>query len=71
MRLGLARQLLGSPDIDLIIGCLVHVVQPFEKINHRWVAYGMGNLTTRFPDGSPESTQDAVVPEFTFTRVAP
>lgn len=66
----LARQLLASPDIDLIIGHHVHVVQPFEKIGRKWVAYGMGNLTTRFDDGSPENTQDAVVPEFTFTRTA-
>ncbi|HEX6968391.1 MAG TPA: CapA family protein [Micromonosporaceae bacterium] len=67
-QLGLARQLLASPDIDLIIGHHVHVVQPFEKIGNKWVAYGLGNLTTRFPDGSPENTQDSVIPEFTFTR---
>ncbi|SCL51370.1 poly-gamma-glutamate synthesis protein (capsule biosynthesis protein) [Micromonospora eburnea] len=67
-QLDLAQQLLASPDIDLIIGCHVHVVQPFEKIGKKWVAYGMGNLTARFDDGSPENTQDAVVPEFTFTR---
>lgn len=67
-QLDLARQLLASPDIDLIVGHHVHVVQPFEKIGNKWVAYGLGNLTTRFPDGSPENTQDAVVPEFTFTR---
>ncbi|MGB2570352.1 CapA family protein [Micromonospora citrea] len=66
----LARQLLASPDIDLIVGHHVHVVQPFEKVGRKWVAYGMGNLTTRFADGSPENTQDAVVPEFTFTRSA-
>ncbi|GAB3138318.1 CapA family protein [Micromonospora sonneratiae] len=67
-QLGLARDLLDSPDIDLIVGHHVHVVQPFEKIGNKWVAYGIGNLTTRFPDGSPENTQDAVVPQFTFTR---
>ncbi|MFJ8578229.1 CapA family protein [Micromonospora sp. NPDC093277] len=67
-QLDLAQTLLASPDIDLIIGCHVHVVQPFEKIGRKWVAYGMGNLTARFDDGSPENTQDAVVPEFTFTR---
>ncbi|SCF04990.1 poly-gamma-glutamate synthesis protein (capsule biosynthesis protein) [Micromonospora viridifaciens] len=67
-QLDLAQELLASPDIDLIIGCHVHVVQPFEKIGRKWVAYGMGNLTARFDDGSPENTQDAVVPEFTFTR---
>ncbi|MFC0505498.1 CapA family protein [Micromonospora costi] len=64
----LAQELLASPDIDLIIGHHVHVVQPFEKVGGKWVAYGMGNLTARFDDGSPEETQDAVVPEFTFTR---
>ncbi|HEX5598345.1 MAG TPA: CapA family protein [Micromonosporaceae bacterium] len=67
-QLGLARELLASPDLDLIIGHHVHVVQPFEKIGNKWVAYGLGNLTTRFPDGSPEKTQDSVVPRFTFTR---
>ncbi|MCM0676828.1 CapA family protein [Micromonospora phytophila] len=66
----LARQLLASPDIDLIVGHHAHVVQPFEKIGTKWVAYGMGNLTTRFGDDSPENTQDAVVPEFTFRRTA-
>ena len=65
---GLARELLASPDIDLIVGHHVHVVQPFEKLGDKWVAYGLGNLTTRFPDGSPENTQDAAVPVFTFTR---
>jgi poly-gamma-glutamate synthesis protein (capsule biosynthesis protein) len=67
-QLGLARQLLASPDVDLIVGHHVHVVQPFEKVGTEWVAYGLGNLTTRFPDGSPENTQDAAVPVFTFTR---
>ncbi|GIF60953.1 poly-gamma-glutamate biosynthesis protein [Asanoa iriomotensis] len=70
-QLGIARELLASPDIDLIVGHHVHVVQPFEKIGDKWVAYGLGNLTTRFPDGSPENTQDAVVAEFTFARVGP
>ncbi|MCW3841857.1 CapA family protein [Micromonospora yasonensis] len=69
-QLDLAQELLASPDIDLIIGHHVHVVQPFEKIGRKWVAYGMGNLTARFDDGSPENTQDAAVPEFTFTRTA-
>ncbi|MFG3706133.1 CapA family protein [Micromonospora sp. NPDC047670] len=67
----LAQRLLSSPDVDLIVGHHAHVVQPFEKIGAKWVAYGMGNLTTRFGDGSAEETQDAVLPEFTFTRTAP
>ncbi|MDG4831290.1 CapA family protein [Solwaraspora sp. WMMD1047] len=70
-QLALARELLAAPDLDLIVGHHVHVVQPFEKIGQKWVAYGIGNLITRFPDGSPENTQDAVVPEFTFVRTSP
>lgn len=66
-QLRLARELLASPDIDLIIGHHVHVVQPFEKIGRKWVAYGISNLTTY---GSAEDTQQAVIPQFTFTRTA-
>ena len=68
-QLALAQELLAGPEIDLIVGHHVHVVQPFEKVGDKWVAYGMGNLTARFPDGSPENTQDSVVPTFTFTEV--
>ncbi|GAA4460332.1 CapA family protein [Phytohabitans houttuyneae] len=70
-QLGLAKKLLASPDIDLIIGMHAHVVQPFEKIGDKWVAYGLGNLLVRFQDGSPENTADSVLPTFTFTEVAP
>lgn len=70
-QLDLAEQLLAAPEIDLIIGHHVHVVQPFERIGDEWVAYGMGNLTARFPDGSPPNTQDAIVPTFTFQEVRP
>jgi poly-gamma-glutamate synthesis protein (capsule biosynthesis protein) len=70
-QLALARQLLSAPEIDLIVGHHVHVVQPLERIGDKWVAYGMGNLTARFPDGSPANTQDAIVPTFTFNEVQP
>jgi poly-gamma-glutamate synthesis protein (capsule biosynthesis protein) len=69
-QLGLARELLASPDIDLILGTHVHVVQPIEKIGSKWVLYGMGNVLVRFPDGSPEETQDATITRFTFTKDA-
>ncbi|MCW6003352.1 CapA family protein [Micromonospora sp. CPCC 205371] len=70
-QLGLGRQLLASPSIDLIIGMHAHVVQPIEKIGEKWVAYGLGNLLVRFQDGSPEHTADSVIPTFTFTQAAP
>lgn len=40
----LATDLLNSPDIDLILGDHVHVVQPCQKINDKYVIYGMGNF---------------------------
>jgi hypothetical protein len=70
-QVALAEELLAAPELDLIVGHHVHVVQPFELIGSKWVAYGMGNLTTRFPDGSAEQTQDSVLPRFTFERTSP
>ncbi len=40
----MAKELLASPDIDLILGDHVHVVQPCEKIGDKYVMYGMGNF---------------------------
>jgi poly-gamma-glutamate capsule biosynthesis protein CapA/YwtB (metallophosphatase superfamily) len=65
-----ARQLLASPDIDVILGDHVHVVQPFEKINGKWVAYGMGNQISRHSDPLNES-REGVMPRFTFTETSP
>ena len=67
-QLNLARELLASPDIDLIVGTHAHVVQPIERVGTKWVQYGMGNVMVRFPDGSPENTQDAAASRFTFTK---
>jgi len=38
-----ARTLLASPDIDLVYGHHAHVVQPLQKIEGKWVIYGLGN----------------------------
>ncbi len=40
----LARELLESDAVDLILGTHVHVVQPCETINGKTVFYGMGNF---------------------------
>src|SRR6266511_3951852 len=40
----LARTLLASPDIDLLIGSHAHVVQPVERIGDKYVLYGLGNF---------------------------
>jgi poly-gamma-glutamate synthesis protein (capsule biosynthesis protein) len=40
----LGPRLLASPNIDLIVGHHAHVVQPIERINGKWLVYGLGNL---------------------------
>ncbi|WP_309233018.1 CapA family protein [Blastococcus sp. TML/C7B] len=61
------RTLLASPDVDLVLGHHAHVVQPFERIDGEWVAYGLGNhLAEHSTRGYP--TEDSVAARFTFTR---
>lgn len=61
--------LLASPDVDLVLGHHAHVVQPFERIGDKWVAYGLGNhLAEHATRGYP--TEDSVAARFTFTRGA-
>jgi poly-gamma-glutamate synthesis protein (capsule biosynthesis protein) len=61
----IAQRLLGDPAIDLIIGHHAHVVQPFEKIGGKWVAYGLGNSIARHsePRGT---TEEGVIGRFHF-----
>jgi poly-gamma-glutamate capsule biosynthesis protein CapA/YwtB (metallophosphatase superfamily) len=62
-----ARKLLADPAIDLIVGHHAHVVQPFEKINGKWVAYGLGNQIARHeePRGT---TEEGVMARFRFSK---
>ena len=39
----IAAQILPSADIDLVIGCHAHVVQPIEQVGGSYVVWGMGN----------------------------
>ena len=68
-----ANDLLNSPDVDLILGDHVHVVQPCEKINGKYVHYGMGNfLSNQTPAaGLLASTQDGVIVSFEVEETAP
>jgi poly-gamma-glutamate synthesis protein (capsule biosynthesis protein) len=60
--------LVASPDIDLVIGHHAHVVQPFEQVEGKWVAYGLGNFVAEMAkEGDP---YDEVAARFTFTRGA-
>lgn len=70
----IAEQLTASGQIDLIVGHHVHVIQPIEQVNGRWVVYGMGNFLSNMPTGDrwplPQHTQDGEIVEFTITEVA-
>jgi poly-gamma-glutamate capsule biosynthesis protein CapA/YwtB (metallophosphatase superfamily) len=63
------RALIASPDVDLVLGHHAHVVQPFERIDGEWVAYGLGNhVAEHATEGYP--TEDSVAARFTLTRGA-
>lgn len=59
----LARQLLASPDIDLLLGSHAHVVQPVDRINGKFVVYGMGNFLARHADccATPQTSDGVIV----------
>lgn len=69
MQVNLARTLLASPDIDLILGHHAHVVQPFERIGDKWVVYGMGNHVAW--QHQSDVTRDGVLARMTFREVGP
>jgi len=66
----LAPQLLASPDIDLILGHHAHVVQPFEKIGDKWVAYGHGNEVAHHAQPINDN-REGILSRFTFSQVSP
>jgi poly-gamma-glutamate synthesis protein (capsule biosynthesis protein) len=68
-----AAQLLASPDIDLILGDHVHVVQPIAKVSTpqgpKYVIYGLGNFVSNqspAADLAPD-TQDGIIVKATVT----
>ena len=62
------RALLASPDVDLVLGHHAHVVQPFERIDGEWVAFGLGNFVAETDARRP--TRRIAEARFTFTRGA-
>jgi capsule synthesis protein PGA_cap len=65
-----AHALLASPDIDVILGDHAHSVEPFERINGKWVAYCMGDQISRH-EVIRNDDREGAMPRFTFTEVAP
>lgn len=68
----LAKKLLESPEVDLILGTHVHVAQPCEKINGKYVVYGMGNfISNQSPSVNPSlkpATQDGMIVDVALSR---
>lgn len=69
-QLAQAKQLLASPDVDLILGDHAHVIQPMQKIGDKWVIYCMGNLVARHEKPIDDS-REGVLAQFTFTEIRP
>jgi poly-gamma-glutamate synthesis protein (capsule biosynthesis protein) len=66
----LSQELLASPDIDLIFGHHAHSVQAMERINGKWVAYGLGNLLARHSENLPWQ-REGVMARMTLTEQSP
>lgn len=65
----LAERILGDPAVDLIIGHHAHVMQPFERVAGKWVAYGLGNQVARHAE--PKGvTEEGALARFRFTKGA-
>ncbi|MEQ0562410.1 CapA family protein [Amycolatopsis sp. NEAU-NG30] len=62
-----AKRILASDDVDLIVGHHAHVVQPFEKIGDKWVAYGLGNSVARHSEPKGD-TEEGAAARFRFVR---
>jgi poly-gamma-glutamate capsule biosynthesis protein CapA/YwtB (metallophosphatase superfamily) len=65
-QVALARALTASPDIDLVYMHHPHVVQPWTKVNRKWVAYGVGNTVAQ---QEANRTYEGATGRFTFSRV--
>nr|WP_162272867.1 CapA family protein [Vaginimicrobium propionicum] len=65
-QLDYVQQVTASPDVDFVFGEHVHVVQPIDKVNGKWVVYGTGNLIAQSGPGQPY-TYDGYMAQITFT----
>jgi poly-gamma-glutamate synthesis protein (capsule biosynthesis protein) len=63
----LARALTKSPDVDLLYMHHTHVVQPWARMNGKWVIYGLGNTVAQHKAGIPQGAE-GVTARLRFTR---
>ena len=60
-------KLTASPDIDLVYGQHVHVVQPITKVNGKWVVYGLGNTIADHTTSNLRA-HESIMTRFEFTQ---
>ena len=65
--MALSRTLTVSPDVDLVYMHHAHVVQPWTKVNNKWVLYGVGNTVAQHAANAPRGHEGATG-RFTFIR---
>jgi Bacterial capsule synthesis protein PGA_cap len=63
----LARELTASSDVDLVYMHHSHTVQPWRKLNGKWVVYGLGNTVAQHQENLLRG-HEGVTARFTFTR---
>lgn len=58
----LAREIAALGTVDLLIGHHAHVLQPIDRIDDMWVAYGLGNfLSNQNPACCTPSSGDGAI----------
>jgi hypothetical protein len=50
-----------SADIDLVYGHHAHVVQPIDRVNGTWVAFGLGNFIAQQETSMPDTYRGVTV----------
>lgn len=62
-----AKAVTAAPEVNFVFGQHAHVVQPIDKLNDKWVFFGMGNLIAASSPSQPY-TYDGYMGEITFTE---
>lgn len=66
-QIDVARALTASDAIDLVYGHHVHVVQPWDVVNGKWVVYGLGNMVANH-EVDRRRAYEGVTSRFTFAE---
>jgi len=60
-QLDVVDRITRSSDIDLVYGHHAHTVQPINRVNGTWVAYGLGNFVAQQESFRPNTYRGATV----------